>query len=46
MSDPLEKGVRDKHNNKKKGICDHCRVCRCFDAPPVFRLKKSHWLPK
>ena len=47
MSNALEKGVYDKHKSKKKGVCNHCGVCRCCDAPPVFILKKNpHRLPK
>ena len=40
MSNKLENSVCDKHKSKKKGVCNHCRVCRYCDAPSVCILKK------
>ena len=42
MSNTLYKGVCDKHKSKYKGVCNHCGVCRCSDAPPDCILKKKH----
>ena len=35
MSNPSDKGVRDKYKSNKKGFCDQCGACICCDLPPV-----------
>ena len=45
MSNPTEKGVRDKHFSCKRVFCDQCGVCRYCDAPPYFqsRINNKHF---
>ena len=40
MINIIEKDVCDKHKPKNKGVCNHCGVGRCRDAPPICILKK------
>ena len=40
MSNTLDKGVCDKHKSENKVVCNHCVLCRFFDAPHVCILKK------
>ena len=35
MSNPPNKGVCDNNKSDKKGVCDQCGLCGCYDAPSV-----------